>query len=132
MPRKYYAMYADTPDEIAIFQSARQRNDWVNYRDPHSIAVPGYYDGKRIAIPRIYAEYIVGKDTLRSGKDTQDFHREKDDYNDGITWIVRNNGHSLTKAEMLDALTPPWERCMETLKTITNHSDARTTMAYLG
>lgn len=78
---KFYAIYEYAPMEVAIFETKRERDDWVNYKDQFSIWFPPL-DMERMKITRRFALQWVGS------KLDDRSNYIKDDFLDNVMWVI--------------------------------------------
>ena len=82
MSRHYYAMYQYVPEEVAIFNSRKERDAWVNCSDPISIAFPPI-DTDRVPLTQIEAVSLIGCGRLYAQS-----NYIEDLLNDNVMWVI--------------------------------------------
>ncbi len=79
---KYYARYAGIPyADIAIFKSKKERDDWVQFKDPESIM----FDYHEEEEPEREA---IDKETACAWTHIKGMQFKQDDINPNITWAL--------------------------------------------
>ena len=85
--KHYYATYATISNEIAIFNSKEERDDWVNHKDWFSVTIAkddeDFLSDERIPLSAKEAYWLIGKQ-LYNAKEY-----DEDGFLDNVMWAAR-------------------------------------------